>query len=476
MGWRVTDSCEKNLLFWCDNVGVDYCLTLHPWQFVNHFPGTFAISRKVELSRNYDRAQKLFPEFYNFHPFSFILPAQLPDMQQYMRHVSRAKRTFIVKPDLGAQGHGIFLVQDADNLIGYEESAIAQHYIPPYLLNGVKFDFRIYALLTSINPLRIYIYNEGMARFCTEPYRKPRPSNLSEVFSHLTNYSLNKKNEHFQQPTNSGAQEGGHKRSLSSVFAELAGKGVDIVALQARIDELIVLTVLCAQPFIAHNYRASIKAADGKSRCFEILGFDVLLDKRGKPWLLEVNHSPSLLCESSFDKELKDGLITGAMTIIDLDPSFKKKTTAHERARTMRRISGQAELASVATLWSAERESEIAARTGWRLIHPDEDPETAERRARVLEALSADGSVEKRRDAARIAPAQKEKENEKEKKKQPRHIVGRTPRSQLLLRETKLAKLRSDTKREQAARVHAVLQPEKAPQLATQQLIFAGEE
>jgi tubulin polyglutamylase TTLL6/13 len=390
LGWQPTESRDKNLLFWCDNnVGVEYCLSMNPWQFVNHFPGTFSISRKIELSRSIDRMQRLFPEIYNFHPLSFIVPTQTADLQRYMQEASMKKRTFIVKPDLGAQGRGIWLVMDPEELYGCEESSIAQQYITPSLLDGLKFDFRIYALISSIDPLRVYILKEGMTRFCTEKYRKPRPSNLKDVFAHLTNYSLNKKNEHFQQPTNAENPDTGHKRSLSSVFGELQARGHDMAAIQSQIDQLIVLTVISGHPFISHHYRTCVKVEDGKSRCFEILGFDVMLDKKMKPWLLEVNHSPSLLCESPFDKDLKDTLITDALRILDLDPAFKKKTIAYERARTVQRISGQSSDSHTGKLFNPERESEIARETQWRQIYPiREDPSLQLLYESVLEAAN----------------------------------------------------------------------------------------
>jgi tubulin polyglutamylase TTLL6/13 len=501
LGWRTTKSTEKNVLFWADlNVGVDFCLSMRPWQFVNHFPGTFAISRKVELWRTYERVRRLFPELYTFHPLSFILPTQLSDLQRHMQTSTLQKRTFIVKPDLGAQGRGIFLVMDPDSLIGHDDSAIAQQYIAPFLLGGLKFDLRIYALVTSIAPLRIYVYDEGMSRFCTAAYRKPRPHNLKDVFCHLTNYSVNKKNENFRQPTEEAA---GHKRSLTSVLSELSGLGGDVARLRRKIDDLVVLTVLAAQPFIAHNYRASVRADDGKSRCFEILGFDVLIDKRMNPWLLEVNSSPSLLCESPFDKDLKENLITGAMNIIDLDAAFKKKTIAYERGRTVRRISGTADAGDGKRLWNPERETKIAQTTRWRLIHPGDDRQDvydqvlAEVQKLPIDGVAETAASQRRREAVQQAIHDKEATQQPPAKKPnkvravdhppaPPIQIGRTPRSQLLLREAKLSRLRSEAKREQAARIQATEQPqgppprgrgrpsacERLPPFATQQLVL----
>lgn len=492
-GWKLTESTTKNLVFWADNVGVEFCLGMQPWQFVNHFPGTFSISRKVELARNFERMQKLFPKLYDFHPLSFSLPSQKPDMKHYMQTCPPSKRTFIVKPDTGAQGKGIFLVMDPDDIEEYTESAIAQRYISPYLLEGLKFDFRIYALLTSIDPLRVYIYKEGMTRFCTEPYEKPKPSNLKDVFKHLTNYAVNKKNENFQQPSNAENPDSGHKRSLSCVLHELELNGCDVENLQSRIDQLIVLTIICGQPFITHNYKASIKTNDGKSRCFEILGFDIMLGKSLKPWLLEVNHSPSLICESPFDKDLKYGVIMDSMKIMDIDPHFKKKVIAHEHQMTLQRMYGQTpkQTGKTDSLFNPEKESEIAKSTGWRQIYPiPEKPQLQTMYDEVInanKALPLDGSSETAASRSRREAIQnqlKEKETTTNEsaitpspsagsslsqqkvavQKRPQKvasaakpgqptIISKTPRSQLLLREAKLQKLRSDTKREQGNRL-----------------------
>lgn len=55
-----------------------------------------------------------------------------------------------------------------------EGRCVVQKYVrDPLLYKGLKFDLRVYALLAGCDPLRIYIYNEGLVRFATEKYQLP---------------------------------------------------------------------------------------------------------------------------------------------------------------------------------------------------------------------------------------------------------------------------------------------------------------
>lgn len=67
----------------------------------------------------------------------------------------------------------------------------------PYLIDGYKFDLRIYVLLSGVNPMRIFIYKDGLARFATVQYEPPNANNLENLFMHLTNYAINKESENF---------------------------------------------------------------------------------------------------------------------------------------------------------------------------------------------------------------------------------------------------------------------------------------
>ena len=75
------------------------------------------------------------------------------------------------------------------------EFVVCKYISNPLLISDHKFDLRIYVLITSVDPLKVYVFNEGLVRFASEPYNHDYIKNGK--FSHLTNYSINKKSENF---------------------------------------------------------------------------------------------------------------------------------------------------------------------------------------------------------------------------------------------------------------------------------------
>ncbi len=71
---------------------------------------------------------------------------------------------------------------------------ISKYVMNPHLIDGYKYDLRIYVLVTSYDPLKVYLFREGLVRFATEKYTTNVQS-LKKRFIHLTNYSVNKKAE-----------------------------------------------------------------------------------------------------------------------------------------------------------------------------------------------------------------------------------------------------------------------------------------
>ena len=84
----------------------------------------------------------------------------------------------------------------------------------PHLIDGFKYDLRVYALVVGIKPLRIYLYKDGLGRFATEKYKKPDDNNISNIKMHLTNYAINKDSENFVANKDAEEDDVGSKRSL----------------------------------------------------------------------------------------------------------------------------------------------------------------------------------------------------------------------------------------------------------------------
>lgn len=274
-------------------------------------------AHKVELTRHINRLHFLFPCEFTFYPKTWMLPEEFGEVSAYM---SKAKKppTLIVKPDGGSQGDGIFLIQNIHDVhlsTGLAKPCVVQEYIAePYLLEKFKFDLRIYVVLKSLEPLQVFICREGMARFCTEHYQQPTHKNIFKTYMHLTNYSLNKHSSGYVQ---SDADDKGSKRKLSAVFKQLEKQGCNIPLLWAEIDQLACKTIIALLPVL--KLQNQIISAELKQdlRAFQILGFDILLNKDLKPILLEVNSSPSLRIDH--EEEITPGKVEYFVSTTDLD-------------------------------------------------------------------------------------------------------------------------------------------------------------
>lgn len=73
-----------------------------------------------------------------------------------------------------------------------------------------------------------------------------------------------------------------------------------------------------------------------RTNCFEILGFDVLVDSDLKPWLLEVNLSPSLACDSPLDLAIKQNLIVDSFNIVGMKRFDRKKESLNKIKHRMK--------------------------------------------------------------------------------------------------------------------------------------------
>ncbi|CAD7950498.1 unnamed protein product [Amoebophrya sp. A120] len=342
--WKQVHSDALAELIWSDqSIPAERFTKLKSYQKINHFVGMCAITRKNNLGRNLLRMKKYYPREYKFFPETWILPTDMSDFKAQFQQQASRNRTFIIKPDNGCQGRGIFLTREWPTHIDMTTPLVAQKYIAkPFLLDGHKFDLRLYVLVTGCDPLRIYLHEKGLVRLASERYVAPKSKNLERQMVHLTNYSINAKNPKFLENDDVDDGASGHKRSLTAVVKYLAEEyNVDTEKLFAEIEELIVKTLISIQPSLRHVYRScQPEDVDKNDMCFEILGFDVIIDAKGKPWLLEVNHAPSFATESEVDRDAKYNVLRDTFQILQLNPERRRKYRKEMLQRAEARVMG----------------------------------------------------------------------------------------------------------------------------------------
>ena len=154
-------------------------------------PGTFNIGRKDRLWKNYHKLMlKHGKSEFNFLPRTFCLPADTKLLRKVWERKG-GKGRWIVKPPALARGEGIKVINKWSQIPTARPLIVQRYVARPYLINETKFDLRLYLLVTSVNPLRLYLYDDGLVRFASNKYSN-ESSKVQDVFTHLTNYSINK--------------------------------------------------------------------------------------------------------------------------------------------------------------------------------------------------------------------------------------------------------------------------------------------
>ncbi|XP_069654862.1 tubulin polyglutamylase TTLL13 isoform X3 [Haliaeetus albicilla] len=372
-GLKEAGENEEWTVYWTDySVSLERVMEMKRFQKINHFPGMIEICRKDLLARNLNRMLRLFPKEYNIFPRTWCLPADYGDFQAYRR--VRKNRTFICKPDSGCQGRGIFITHNPEE-IKHGEHMICQQYI-----------------------------------------------SKDDICMHLTNYAINKHNENFVQDDMTGSkryclvhvpqcpvhilqesctwdtgllpsflgQTCYHRsvliiscpphRKLSTLNAWMTDNSYNTTKLWEDIEDIIIKTLISAHPVVKHNYQSCFPNHTTGCACFEILGFDILVDRKLKPWLLEVNHSPSFTTDSPLDREVKDALLCDTINLINVHACNKRKVLEEDKQRAKERLlqghqtlraSRREELESNQAAWLSQAEKyENSHLGGYRRIYP----------------------------------------------------------------------------------------------------------
>ena len=324
-GWTLTGDAERLLTWTLEPPGEDV-FAAGGW--INHIPGIAALTLKshlcLSLRAGAERAAAAGVNgLYGFAPQTFVLPAEYDEWIRARAWEPDA--VWIQKPAGLSRGRGVALVGHVDEV--KNANLVVQRYITnPHLIDGYKYTLRFYVLIASVDPLIVYLFDDGFTKLASRPFSLD-PADRADRFRHLTNPDVLRDDPDADVVSGRNTTHSEYRRRLREA-------GEDDEWLWSRIRRLLAATVIAAQPFI----RAGRIAANPSSRGqFELLGVDVTVDNAMKPWLLECNLSPSLSVEASAataasieETNLKTRVVRDTLHLIGADAGESPVVPPHD--------------------------------------------------------------------------------------------------------------------------------------------------
>jgi hypothetical protein len=232
------------------------------------------------------------------------------------------KNLWLVKPPDSDQGKGIYIMEKPEDVC---PNCIVNKYIAhPHLLNKKKYDLRVYVLVTSFNPLIVYVYKDGLVRLCVDDYTISLDT-LKNLYIHLTNTSLNDKSEKFLI-NNDPDSEFGNTWTIKTLRKHFENEGFDFDEIMEGINDFTVKTLITMLDSEIHAQRK--KNIMNDNNIFGLFGIDVLIDNHLKPWLIEFNAFPSFISYTRVDSVIKSKLLVDTNNILGIT-SYSHITGKH---------------------------------------------------------------------------------------------------------------------------------------------------
>ncbi|MGQ7263164.1 PqqD family peptide modification chaperone [Vreelandella sp. V005] len=294
---------------------------------MNHIPGNAALTVKSRLHaglralrertrRHYGQAHPNTKRL-NFFPRAYEMPHDYPALVEDA--ATHPEKRWILKPTNASKGQGVQVLRDPTTAPLAPNWLVQEYVANPHTIRGHKYVLRLYMLIASIDPLRVYLYDQGFAKLASAPWS---PDDIDNPFSQLTNPDINALNLDAEIPV--------EFIDLDRYRHWLREQGHDDQALFSQLQDLATLSALSGVD--AMRARSQEDGADPRG-CYELIGLDCLVDDQLKPWILECNLSPSLgTCAKPehggvVEEAVKTGLVQDMIALTGLDQPPHDATT-----------------------------------------------------------------------------------------------------------------------------------------------------
>ena len=285
-------------------------------QKINKFLNCLDYCTKSSLYMNYKIFKEKYPSDFNYMLESYLYPLEKDKIESIFKNytLNNTDNIWMVKPNIGLSGINISLLTNFSE-INLKDYIITKYLYNSHLIKGYKYDLRFHGLVSSIKPLKLYLYNEGLVRLASEKHNFSASFHQNK-FAFITNLHLNIKNKKkFIYPKNLSNIENSNLWNLETFQNFCSKNNINYDKLYHEVADIFIKAIISVREKIIEDME---KHKFEISNFYHLIGFDIILDDNLKPYLLELNRECGFRNNNDAEKYFTFNIITDTLNIIGI--------------------------------------------------------------------------------------------------------------------------------------------------------------